>query len=920
MHVRHLTMISVVVAGLLVHPALADEDRTVALRLADVPLRSSTDMISMAVLAVFDEFFKRHPDCRYEPVTGIILPKGLDEAQSMMAFAAERGPDVFEISMRQVQNYIRLGLVRPLDELIAEYKRAHPGWEVPRLGLTDDHWEAARGPDDRLYAMLSDYWILTMWYRRDLFEQAGIIPPRPPADWNEYFEFAQRLTFPHRTVKGAKFQAGQYGTAIRTTYEAGFVFTNFVWQAGGNVTMQERVCPDDGTVNEFTKEERSCPCRTCGRSLADQPRSWKVTYGREPGQRAMRFYKNLRWTEWTRCPACNAPNNLPVATCSHCQEPNPIHEPATSLTCRVCGRDVPVDPESHRFRCGECGRDLRDAPVYTGVVRVGGDPVEMFYRGEIAMMLDHVRPDLIDLVITKGGLRPGQIGFGPPPQAPDRGVRRALTGGRAWCLNAQAARDPRILEAAWQYLVFQCSEEAQRIRTDVYVKNGYAHMVRPQLLKKFGYDEEYEDYEPGFREALEMAPKYGRVQPHDLHYQHVEGPELAVPIDTLVFGGGQYKDPAETIIASMNRVNEKFYRIVPPEVERRRRFWGSVIFCLAVPLVIGAFIYTLRARPEAQTGTLQSKAAQVVGAGAGRRRNVVIAWCVMAPALITVVLWQYFPLLRGTVMAFYDYKIYGGGEFLGLGNFIEVMTSGDFWNSVRATVLYVGITLGIGFVAPIFLALLLSEVPRGKMLYRTLFYLPAVTTGIIIMFLWKMFYAPTPGGLLNRIAMPALHFLGVVGEDVSYIDWLHTPGLAMLCVVIPGVWAGAGPASLIYLAALKTVPEDLYESIAIDGGTFLHKIRHVMFPAIKALIMINFIGVFIGSFHAMQNVFVMTGGGPANSTMVLGIHIWANAFLYLRFGYATAMAWVLGSVLIGFTVMQLRILKRVEFKTAHQVE
>jgi len=915
-----MAILASVLPTVLAAPGQTNGDPTVTFRLELVPQRSSTSIIDVANLAVIDEFFKRHPSYQYESTTGIFLPKGLDEAQAMMAFAGERGPDVFEMSIRQVQNYIRLGLIRPLDDLIADYRRDHPGWEMPTLGLSDGHWDAARGPDGKLYAMLSDYWILTMWFRRDLFEQAGIIPPRPPADWNEYFEFAQRLTFPHRTVKGAKFHAGQYGTAIRTTYEAGFIFTNFVWQAGGNVTMQERVCPDDETVNEFVKEDKTCACRSCGRSLTDQPRTWKVTYGREPGQRAMRFYKNLRWTEWTRCPACSTPNNLPVATCSNCQEPNPVRKPTPAVTCRVCGSSVSVNPDAHRFACRECGRDLHDAPVYTGVVRVGGDPLEMFYRGEIAMMLDHVNPANIDLVISKGGLRPGQIGFGPPPQAPDGGVRRALTGGRSWSINAQAARDPRILEAAWQYLVFQCSEEAQRIRTDVYVKKGYAHLVRPQLLKKSGYDEEYEDYEPAFREALEMAPKYGRVQPHDLHYQHVEGPELGVPIDTIVFGGGQYKDPAETIITSMNRVNEKFYRIVPPEVKRRRHFWGSVIFCLAVPVVIGAFIYTLRARSEGQSSTLASKAGQVVGAGAGRRRNLVIAWCVMAPALLTVTLWQYLPLVRGTAMAFFDYKIYGGSEFIGLGNFIEVATSSDFWNSVRATILYVGITLAIGFVAPIVLALLLSEVPRGKMIYRTLFYLPAVTTGVVIMFLWKMFYAPTPGGLLNRIAMPVLHFLGVVGEDVHYIDWLHTPGLAMLCVVIPGVWAGAGPGSLIYLAAFKTVPEDLYESISIDGGTFVHKIRYVMLPAIRALIMINFIGVFIGSFHAMQNVFVMTGGGPANSTMVLGIHIWANAFLYLRFGYATAMAWVLGSVLIGFTVMQLRILKRVEFTTAHKVE
>ena len=738
-------------------PAAGSEEDTgagkeVVFRLAFVPQRSSTAISNLAALKVFDEFFRKHPEYTYEPTTGISLPEGMSEAQSMMAFAGERGPDVFFMSMRQVQNYIRLGLVYPLDGLIEEYKGAHPGWEVPTLGLTEDHWDAAKGEDGKLYALLSDYWILTMWYRRDLFEAAGIVPPRPPSNWNEYYQFAQTLTFPQRVVEGAKFHAGQYGTAIRTGYEAGFIFTNFVWQAGGNMTMQERVCPDDGTVNEFVKEDRICACRECGRSLIDQPRTWKVTYGREPGQEALRFYKKLRWSEWTRCPACGEAQDLPTVVCPKCHEPNPVHGHVESVPCRVCGTSLPVPPEKRVFTCRECARDLHDAPVYTGVVRVGGEIEEMFYRGEIAMMLDHVRPDKIDIVVSKGGLRPDQIGFGPPPQSGlPGGVRRAITGGTAWCLSSQAIRDPRVMEAAWEYLVFQCSEEAQRIRTDIYVKNGYAHLIRPQLLEKFGYDEEYDDYEPSFREALEMAPKYGRVQPHDLHYQHVEGTELAVPVDTIVFQGGQERDPAEVAATSMHQTNEKLYRIVPPEVIRRRNFWGSVAFCIVVPLVLAAFIYTLRARSDTRSGTLASKASQVVGAGAGRKRNAMIAALVLAPALLTVTLWQYLPLFRGTFMAFFDYKIssYAKSEFVGLQNFIEVMTSPDFWNSVRATVQYVGISLSIGFFAPIILAILLSEVPKGKMFFRTMFYLPAVTTGLVIMFLWKMLYAPTPNGFLN---------------------------------------------------------------------------------------------------------------------------------------------------------------------------
>lgn len=782
LRVRHSLFALIACFLLCTCPSNGRDDHVVTIRLANIPLRSATGVQNLAELAVFDAFFKKHPNYLYERVTGLALPEGLSEAQQMMAFAGDRAPDVFDLSIRQVQNYIRQGLLYPLDDIIREYRKRTPDWKPPSLGLTEHHYDAARGPDGRLYAIVSDYWILGLWYRRDLFEEAGIVPPRPPKDWQEFFEFAQRLTYPEKHVKGARFQTGQYGTALRTGYTAGYIFTNFVYQANGDMTVQERTCPYDGTVSEFRQEDKVCLCRRCGRSLANQPPRWKAAYGREPGQRALRFYKRLRWTEWVRCPSCETPNNLPVVVCPKCKEENPIRAKAEQVACRVCGTVIPIKPEQYRFVCKRCGRDLRGVPVITGVVHVGGDPVEMFLRGEIAMMLDHINPQVIDRVLTEGGLRPDQIGLGPPPSAGEGGVRAVLTGGRAWCISARAARDPRVLRAAWEYLVFRCSEEAQRIITEVYVRNGYAHLIRPQMLQKFGFTEEYEDYEPTFRRAMEEAPKYGRIQPHDPYYQHVEGHELAVPIDTILYDGGQYKDPAKVIQTSMDEVNAKLYRVVPPEVERRRNFWGTVIFLLVAPLVVYGFVWAMREQSEVHVGALQTKATQVVGSGARHRYTTILAWSVMLPALLTVALWQYLPLLRGTLMAFYDYKIYGESTFLGLANFIEVMTSPDFWNSVRATVLYVGLNLAIGFVAPIFVALLLHEVPRGKILFRVIFYLPAVTTGLVIMFLWKMFYDPTPYGFLNRIMIPILHALHLIPQDVRYIDWLHTPGLAMLCV------------------------------------------------------------------------------------------------------------------------------------------
>jgi multiple sugar transport system permease protein len=144
-------------------------------------------------------------------------------------------------------------------------------------------------------------------------------------------------------------------------------------------------------------------------------------------------------------------------------------------------------------------------------------------------------------------------------------------------------------------------------------------------------------------------------------------------------------------------------------------------------------------------------------------------------------------------------------------------------------------------------------------------------------------------------------------------QWLSNPDTAMLSCIFPMVWAQMGPGCLIYLAALKGIPNDYYEAADIDGATFIDKILFVVFPTLKALIIINFVGVFIASWtRSTGQILVMTGGGANTTTS--GLMIWKEAFTYLRMGPATAMAWTLGFMLIGFTVYQLQILSKVEFR------
>lgn len=166
-------------------------------------------------------------------------------------------------------------------------------------------------------------------------------------------------------------------------------------------------------------------------------------------------------------------------------------------------------------------------------------------------------------------------------------------------------------------------------------------------------------------------------------------------------------------------------------------------------------------------------------------------------------------------------------------------------------------TLTLGFLAPIVLAILLQEVSHGKIVYRTLYYLPAVMSGLVVIFMWKLFYQAGSSGILNQTLNSLASLCGL---EFTPQDWLNDAKWAMLACVIPTIWAGAGPGCLIYLAALKGVPEETYEAAEIDGANFFQKIWHVTFPTLKALIIINFVGAFIASAQSGGMILIMTFG------------------------------------------------------------
>ncbi len=501
-------------------------------------------------------------------------------------------------------------------------------------------------------------------------------------------------------------------------------------------------------------------------------------------------------------------------------------------------------------------------------------------------------------------LDPRRFGFGPVPKGPG-GSRGAEINARVLGISSTIT-DPRVKQAAWEYIKFLASREADRITVDTFMEMGLASQLNPVLLRQFGLEAYLKLIPPGTEEAFQEAIRTGKPEPYGKNCNLVYT-EMSYPLDQILLSkniANYWKSGDMAAVRAgitsilkqaVKKTNERMLGHVPPEAMKIRR----IVAFAAVVIIFGAFVWLgIHVwRVFSKAGALTSKPVASKG---------LLPWLFLAPAALLVLAWSYAPLVRGTGMAFQDYQLILPSEFVGLDNFANVLFDGAFWNSLLATLHYAAWTLTLGFVAPILLAYALHLIPRHKVIFRVLYYLPAVISSAAVFFLWRELFGAE--SILNQI----LRGLGFEARRA----WTEDPALAMLSCVLPGIWAGVGPGCLIYLAALKTIPTEQFEAAEIDGAGFLAKTRLIVYPGLKGLILINFTGAVAAAFHGATNILIMTGGGPNGATEVTSLLLFFEAFTRLRFGHATAMAWIIGSMLVGFTVLQLQRLSRMEFKTA----
>lgn len=270
----------------------------------------------------------------------------------------------------------------------------------------------------------------------------------------------------------------------------------------------------------------------------------------------------------------------------------------------------------------------------------------------------------------------------------------------------------------------------------------------------------------------------------------------------------------------------------------------------------------------------------------------------ISPWLIGFVCLTGGPLLFSLYASFTNYNLTSKMDFIGIQNYVKMFaTDPVFWKSLGNTLYYVAMAVPLSCISAIFLATLLNQKVKGTPIFRMLFYLPTVLSGVAVYQLWIQLLAPK-SGLINSV----LRLIGIEGPS-----WLSDPAWTKPSLVLMRVWA-LGTSMLLYLSSMNSVSKELYEAADIDGASFWQKFKKITLPQISPIIFFDIITNMTGAFQVFQEALVMSKNGkgdPAGSLLFYNLHIYEEAFTHYDMGYACAMAWFLLLIVMGITILNL---------------
>ena len=278
----------------------------------------------------------------------------------------------------------------------------------------------------------------------------------------------------------------------------------------------------------------------------------------------------------------------------------------------------------------------------------------------------------------------------------------------------------------------------------------------------------------------------------------------------------------------------------------------------------------------------------------------VVGYLFVAPLIFGLIVFTYGPVLAAFGLSFTKGDYISTPQWIGLDNYTRLLNEDLFWKSLVNTLYYVVGVVPASLFLSLLLAMAMNQKLRGIVFFRTVFFLPTITSTVAISLMWLWIYNPE-FGVLNFL----LKQIGLRGPA-----WLSSPTWAMPAVIIMSIWRGLGYNMLIYLAGLQGIPDVFYEAAEIDGAGRFAKFRHITIPLLSPTTFLLLILGMIGAFQVFEYTYVMTGGGPIYSTLTLVLHIYNNAFRNFEMGYASALAYVLFFILLLLTLIQFRLQKR----------
>jgi len=290
-----------------------------------------------------------------------------------------------------------------------------------------------------------------------------------------------------------------------------------------------------------------------------------------------------------------------------------------------------------------------------------------------------------------------------------------------------------------------------------------------------------------------------------------------------------------------------------------------------------------------------------------RTQRQLVPYLFLLPALIFFLVFQLYPLFQGIQMSFFHWSIMPTkpSTFIGLDNYIRAFNDPIFITAIQNTLSYTLVTVPLQMIFAMAAAVLLNNIGRGKVFFRAIYYLPVVTSWLIVSYLIRYFFETE--GLVNYLLVDVFH---LAKEAVAFFN---QAGTAFIAIDALGVWKGIGWSMIIYLAALQGIPKELLEAAAIDGADRWRSFFKVTLPLMRPTIVFTLVMLLIGGFNVFLSVYFITGGGPMRQTEVMLSYSFHQAFDFLDFGYGAALATIIAVVLVVVSFLQLRFLRNPQY-------